>query len=112
MSTVADQFAATLAAAGVKRIYGVVGDSLNGLTDRRGEEASSGTGEAVLRVDMLPVFVSMTQGRESPCAQSCRHSFVMIGSPPCWSSLHRLALSSGNHVLQRERYGRRVENPC
>ena len=33
MRTVADQFAETLAAAGVKRIYGVVGDSLNGLTD-------------------------------------------------------------------------------
>jgi pyruvate dehydrogenase (quinone) len=33
MATVADQFAETLAAAGVKRIYGVVGDSLNGLTD-------------------------------------------------------------------------------
>src|SRR3954463_7059931 len=33
MHTVADQFAATLAAAGVKRIYGIVGDSLNGLTD-------------------------------------------------------------------------------
>jgi pyruvate dehydrogenase (quinone) len=33
MTTVADQFAATLAAAGVKRVYGVVGDSLNGLTD-------------------------------------------------------------------------------
>ena len=33
MTTVADQFADTLAAAGVKRIYGVVGDSLNGLTD-------------------------------------------------------------------------------
>src|SRR4051794_6743657 len=32
-STVADQFAETLAAAGVKRIYGIVGDSLNGLTD-------------------------------------------------------------------------------
>jgi pyruvate dehydrogenase (quinone) len=31
--TIADQFADTLAAAGVKRIYGVVGDSLNGLTD-------------------------------------------------------------------------------
>jgi pyruvate dehydrogenase (quinone) len=30
---VADQFAETLAAAGVKRIYGIVGDSLNGLTD-------------------------------------------------------------------------------
>ena len=33
MKTVADQFAATLAAAGVTRIYGIVGDSLNGLTD-------------------------------------------------------------------------------
>jgi pyruvate dehydrogenase (quinone) len=30
---VADQFAETLTAAGVKRIYGIVGDSLNGLTD-------------------------------------------------------------------------------
>lgn len=33
MTTVAEQFAETLAAAGVKRIYGIVGDSLNGLTD-------------------------------------------------------------------------------
>ena len=31
--TVADQFAEILATAGVKRIYGIVGDSLNGLTD-------------------------------------------------------------------------------
>lgn len=31
--TVADQFAETLAAAGVKRIFGVVGDSFNGITD-------------------------------------------------------------------------------
>jgi len=38
--TVADQFVETLFAAGVKRIYGIVGDSLNGLTDalrRQGE---------------------------------------------------------------------------
>jgi len=33
METVAEQFARTLTAAGVKRIYGIVGDSLNGLTD-------------------------------------------------------------------------------
>jgi pyruvate dehydrogenase (quinone) len=33
MNTVADQFAETLASAGVKRIYGIGGDSLNGLTD-------------------------------------------------------------------------------
>jgi pyruvate dehydrogenase (quinone) len=31
--TVADQFIETLAAAGITRIYGIVGDSLNGLTD-------------------------------------------------------------------------------
>jgi TPP-dependent 2-oxoacid decarboxylase len=31
--TVADQFADTLAAAGVKDIYGIAGDSLSGLTD-------------------------------------------------------------------------------
>jgi len=31
--TIADQFAETLVAAGVKRVYGIVGDSLNGLTD-------------------------------------------------------------------------------
>ena len=31
--TVADQFAEILAAAGVRRIYGIVGDSLNGITD-------------------------------------------------------------------------------
>ena len=39
MRTVADQFAETLAAAGVKRIYGIVGDSLNGFTDAiRGQD--------------------------------------------------------------------------
>jgi pyruvate dehydrogenase (quinone) len=33
LKTVADQFIDVLVAAGVKRVYGVVGDSLNGLTD-------------------------------------------------------------------------------
>jgi pyruvate dehydrogenase (quinone) len=40
INTVADQFVETLRVAGVKRIYGIVGDSLNGLTDairRQGE---------------------------------------------------------------------------
>ena len=31
--TVADQFVETLAQAGVRRIHGLVGDSLNGITD-------------------------------------------------------------------------------
>ena len=34
MATAVDQFAETLAAAGVKRIHGIIGDSLNGPTDR------------------------------------------------------------------------------
>jgi len=33
MSTVAESLVKTLAAAGVKRIYGIVGDSLNGIID-------------------------------------------------------------------------------
>jgi thiamine pyrophosphate-dependent acetolactate synthase large subunit-like protein len=41
VKTVADQFAETLAAAGVKRIYGIVGDSLNGLTDAIRRQARS-----------------------------------------------------------------------
>ena len=38
--SVADQFVQTLVAAGVKRVFGIVGDSLNGITDairRRGK---------------------------------------------------------------------------
>jgi thiamine pyrophosphate-dependent acetolactate synthase large subunit-like protein len=33
LKTVADRFAETLVIAGVRRIYGIVGDSLTGLTD-------------------------------------------------------------------------------
>jgi pyruvate dehydrogenase (quinone) len=39
--TVADQLAETLAAAGVKRVYGIVGDSLNGRTDKVFDRARS-----------------------------------------------------------------------
>ena len=39
MKTVADQFAETLAAAGVKRVYGIVGDSLNGLSGEAFDKA-------------------------------------------------------------------------
>src|ERR1700737_642394 len=62
MSTVADQFAATLAAAGVKRVYGVVGDSLNGLTDalRREGKIEWVTGLA------KPTFAAMAEGGGIP----------------------------------------------
>ena len=71
--TVADQFVDTLAAAGVRRVWGVVGDSLNGLTDAlrrhggvewlhvRHEEAGAfaAAGEAA------------TSGELAVCAGSC-----------------------------------------
>ena len=40
-TTVADQMVETLAAAGVARIYGIVGDSLNGFTDSLRRQARS-----------------------------------------------------------------------
>ena len=54
--TVADQFAETLAAAGVKRIYGIVGDSLNGITDalrRQGRSSGSMSGTRRSRLSRL-----------------------------------------------------------
>jgi thiamine pyrophosphate-dependent acetolactate synthase large subunit-like protein len=47
--TVADQFAETLAAAGVKRVYGIVGDSLNGLTDAIRRQGKIGMGACPAR---------------------------------------------------------------
>ena len=44
MRTVADQFAEILAAVGVKRIYGIVGDSLNGFTDATAPPGRASTG--------------------------------------------------------------------
>jgi hypothetical protein len=41
MATVADEYAATLAVVGVKRIYGTVGDGLNGLTEAFGSRERS-----------------------------------------------------------------------
>ncbi len=40
---IADQFAEALALAGVRRIYGIVGDTLNGLTDALAKERSTGS---------------------------------------------------------------------
>ena len=71
--TVADQVAATLAAAGVKRIYGVVGDSLNGLTDalrRQGE-----IDWIHVRHEEVAAFAAGAEahltGRLAVCAGSC-----------------------------------------
>jgi malic enzyme len=67
--TVADQFAETLTAAGVKRIYGIVGDSLNGLIDalrRQGEIAS-----VHFRHEEVAAFAAGAEAHLAVCAGSC-----------------------------------------
>jgi pyruvate dehydrogenase (quinone) len=73
MTTVADQFAETLAIAGVKRIYGIVGDSLNGLTDAIRRQ---GKIEWVhVRHEEVAAFAAGAEahltGRLAVCAGSC-----------------------------------------
>src|SRR3981189_3752153 len=74
MKTVADQLEEILVAAGVKRIYGIVGDSLNGLTDALQRQG---------RIEWVPVrneeVAAFAAGAEAHltgslavCAGSCR----------------------------------------
>jgi len=73
MTTVADQLAEVLAAAGVKRIYGIVGDSLNGLTDaiRRQEKIAW----VHVRHEEVAAFAAGAEahltGELAVCAGSC-----------------------------------------
>jgi pyruvate dehydrogenase (quinone) len=77
--SVADQFAETLAASGVKRVYGIVGDSLNGLTDmlrrqdkiewvhvRHGEVAAFAAGAEAHLTGELAVCPKETRPRNRP----------------------------------------------
>src|ERR1700734_3183434 len=70
---VADQVAETLAAVGVERIYGVVGDSLNGITDslRRQEKI----GWVHMRNEEAGAFAAGAEahltGKLAVCAGSC-----------------------------------------
>src|SRR6202047_5268184 len=81
--TVADQLAETLAAAGVKRIYGIVGDSLNGLTDALRRQSKI---EWVhVRHEEVAAFAAGAEahltGELAVCAGSCgpRHLHLIHG---------------------------------
>lgn len=72
-TTVAQQFIETLAAAGVKRIYGVVGDSLNGITDAL--RAHGGIEWVHVRHEEAGAFAAAADahltGELAVCAGSC-----------------------------------------
>ena len=70
---VADQFAGTLAAAGVKRVYGIVGDSPNGPTDTmRRQDKIEGL---QVRHEEVAAFTAGAEahltGEPAVCAGSC-----------------------------------------
>src|ERR1700751_2995064 len=74
IKTVADQFAEILAEAGIKRIYGIVGDSLNGLTDSLRRQSKI---EWIhVRHEEVAAFASACQAHLTAelavCAGSCR----------------------------------------
>ena len=70
---VADQIAETLAAVGVERIYGVVGDSLNGITDSLRRQAKIGW--VHMRNEEAGAFAAGAEahltGKLAVCAGSC-----------------------------------------
>src|SRR6185437_9019084 len=73
MTTVADQFAETLALAGAKRAYGSVGDSLNGISDSLRRQR---TIEWIhVRHEEVAAFAAGAEahrtGRLAVCAGSC-----------------------------------------
>ena len=72
-ATVADQMVETLAAAGVKRIYGIVGDSLNGFTDAL--RRHGGIAWLHLRHEEVAAFAAGAEahltGELAVCAGSC-----------------------------------------
>ncbi|MFL6764021.1 MAG: ubiquinone-dependent pyruvate dehydrogenase, partial [Sphingomicrobium sp.] len=71
--TVADQFVATLAAFGVERIYGIVGDSLNAITDA--VRRQDGMKWLHVRHEEVAAFAAGAEahltGRLAVCAGSC-----------------------------------------
>ncbi|HVB67614.1 MAG TPA: thiamine pyrophosphate-binding protein, partial [Acetobacteraceae bacterium] len=73
MTTVADQMVETLAAAGVTRIYGIVGDSLNGFTDSL--RRHGGIQWLHVRHEEVAAFAAGADahltGRLAVCAGSC-----------------------------------------
>ena len=100
--TVADQFVEVLVAAGVKRVYGVVGDSLNGLTDAIGRYFA---GE-LHAIDSLAVRTAGTPFqrevwralREIPCGTTVSYAQLAerIGRP---TAVRAVGLANGSNPV-------------
>jgi thiamine pyrophosphate-dependent acetolactate synthase large subunit-like protein len=93
--TVADQFAEVLVAAGVKRVYGIVGDSLNGLTYAIRRQ---GKIERVhVRHEEVAAFAAGAEahltGELAVCAGNCGPNTRVTGTrSPSWPFSYRPSL--------------------
>ena len=96
MKTVADQSAETLAAAGVERIHGVVGDSLNGLTDafRRKRKIPPSLAETLRSSRQHPMDSGRFVARCVVAASVAEVIAAHIGLPhPVWAPISALVVT-------------------
>ncbi len=116
--TVSDVFVETLIEAGVRRVYGVVGDSLNGLTDairkskqidwlhmRHEETAAFAAGADTV---IAPVCPYLRSQRKSPVPRS----EVVISRRLTRSTCSRIAATTANWSRSRNRCRACSELPC
>ena len=120
---VADQFVETLVAAGVKRIYGIVGDSLNGLTDAirrhgkiewvhvRHEEVAAFAAGAEAHLTGDSPFAPGAAGR-AICISSMVCSIVIARAFRCWPSLHISPRPRSAAAIFRRRIPRSLFKEC
>jgi thiamine pyrophosphate-dependent acetolactate synthase large subunit-like protein len=111
MPSIADQFADTLAAAGVKRIYGIVGDSLDGLGDAIPRQANqkprvaetairASVGKRGVSVVVIPGDIALQQAVDAPPPKRGGLLPPQPVTVPAAAELDRLAahLNGDSHV--------------
>ena len=111
--TVADQFRQTLAASGVKRVYGIVGDSLNGLTDAFRHQ---GKIEWVhVRHEEVAAFAAGAEAylTAQVCAGSVDRQSTPPSTPSSMSQIARVRSACGLVAADRRSNGRpALASPC
>ena len=118
--TVADQMVEVLIAAGVKRVYGVVGDSLNGFTDalRRAWRRSNGCTSATKRSPLsppAPTPMSLATSPSAPaaaapatCTLSTASSTASARACRWWRSRRKSPRPRSARIISR----RRIPSGC
>ena len=114
INNVADLLVATLEQAGVKRIYGIVGDSLNGLTEalrRRGtiewihvrhEEVAAFAAAGEAADDRQRSRSARARAGRAICISSTDCSTRIAAAFPCWRSRRRFRRPRSAAAISRK----------